>query len=194
MIAIRYWPRSTTLARPLDREGEQRGVALQELEVVLGERARLATVGLQHAEDVLLGLDDYVGRALDAVFPQQLRDAETLLLVQLVGDHRPPGLERIAGRGLDVGADPRLADHALAPADARAHQKALLVGQILQHLHMAHAQTARGLRRGLVQQLVQVGPLDREQAEVRELGPFFAQPLLGVVRHAHTPSYPRAGT
>ena len=172
----------------LDREGEQRGVALQELEVVLGEGARLATVGLEHAENVLLGLDDHVGRALDAVLPQQLGEPEPLLLVQLVGDHRASGLERVAGGGFDVGADPHLADHALAPADARAHQQALLVGQVLQHLDVAHVQAARRLSGRLLQQPVEVGALDREQAEIRELGPFLAQPFLGVVRQrAHSP-------
>jgi hypothetical protein len=43
-------------ARLLDREGEQRGVALQKLDVVLGEHARLAAVGFQDAEIVALVL------------------------------------------------------------------------------------------------------------------------------------------
>ena len=136
---------------------------------------------------LLLGLDDHVRRALDAVLSQQLREAETLLLVQLVGDHRASGLERVAGRELDVGADPGRADHALAPADALPHQKAFLVGQILQDFDVAHVQTARRLRRRLMQQLVQVGAFDRKQAEVREVGALLAQPLLGVVRQRQLP-------
>ena len=39
----------------------------------------------------------------------------------------------------------------------------------------------------MLQQPVEVGALDRKQAEIRELGPFLAQPLLGVVRQRALP-------
>jgi hypothetical protein len=167
--------------RLVDRERQDGGVTLQELDVVLREHARLAAVGLEHAEDMLLALDDDVDRALDAMLAQQLGDPEALLPVQVVGDHRLAGLQGIArGRG-QVGADPRLADHALAPADSGANQKRLFLGQVLEHFDEPDLEAARRLLGGVVEQPVEIRALGSPLAEIGELGPLLQEASLKLV-------------
>ena len=73
--------------------------------------------------------DQHVDRAVNTVFDQQGRGAETALGAEMVGEHGLAGLEGKAGRAVQIAAQAGLADHPVAPADTGADQEFAALGQ-----------------------------------------------------------------
>ena len=106
-----------------DRHSEYVGGALQKRDVVFAELARRPAVDFQHAERRIVALQNDVHGAANAVFDQQFRGPEPLLVLEMVGDDRLAGVQGEAGGRGHVGADRRDADDAFVPADAGAYQQ-----------------------------------------------------------------------
>ena len=78
--------------------------------------------------------------------------------------------ERVRGRGVLLGADRELADHARLPADAGADEQGAAVGLALHDLGEVGAERAADEAAGLVQDRVEVVGAEGELAELREHG------------------------
>ena len=91
----------------LDGDAEQPGEAGQEVRIGRVELAGFGTIDLQHAERQMAfaaARDQNVDRAPDPMIRQELRRPKPGFLLEMVGDHHLPGLERVAGRGFQVDA------------------------------------------------------------------------------------------
>lgn len=146
------------------------GEPLQRLHILVVEMARLVAVRLQHPEDVIVGLDQAVDRAADAVVDEQLRDVEALLAGEVVGDGRNAGLQGQPGRRSEPGRQAVLADDVLSPADAGTDQQRPLVGQIFHCLDVAYVERVVDLLAGDLQQRVDIGIGHRQGAEAAQPG------------------------
>jgi hypothetical protein len=144
-----------------DRHAEEVCRALEEGEVMLDEFVVTPAVDLEHAERPAIALQDDVHRAMDTVLAQDLRRAEALLVLEVVGDHRLAGAQRIACRRGKIGADRRNAHHARLPADSCPNQKAVFSGDKLEDFCEFRTQ-ALGYHAGRAfEQLVDGGTVER---------------------------------
>ncbi len=89
------------------------------------------------------------------------------------------------GRGVAVGAEADMTDHAGLPADAGLDQQVALIGAIAQHLDVADVRDARDLRGGVLQQALRVSGFADDAREGREC----ALVDQGFVRIDHRASY-----
>ena len=136
--------------------GQRVGKRLQEGDVGIAEFAAMRAVDLEHAEGVAVCPDQHVDGTADAVLEQQLRRAKPRLCRQVVGNHRFPGTEGVSCRALEIAAHARVADHPRLPAYARAYEKRLLLGQVLQHFREPHLQAIGRHAARLIEDRLQV--------------------------------------
>ena len=109
----------------LDRRAQRVRQGREEQHVVVRERASRRRVGGQDAIGPVPAGDDDGHAALDPVFQQRgIRD-EPCLLGKVLGDHRSPRLERVAGLRFPAGAHSKMTDHTLAPPHPRGHEEIL---------------------------------------------------------------------
>ena len=105
LLAFERRLEAALVAVALDRHAEQVRRALQEGEVVLDELVLRPAVDLENAERPAVALQDDVHRPVNAVLAQDLGRPETLLVSEVVGDHRLAGAQRKSRRRRQVGAD-----------------------------------------------------------------------------------------
>src|ERR1700689_3907822 len=82
----------------LDRHPQDIGGALEEREIMLDELILRSAVDLEHAERLAIPVQDNVHGAVYAVSDQKLGGSETLLILEMIGNHWPAGFQRESRR------------------------------------------------------------------------------------------------
>ncbi len=77
-------------------------------------------------------------------------------------------MQGVAAGRVEIGADRRVPDHPGFPTNSRAHEQAVLVGEVLQHLTVAGFQTERREARRLLQQSEEFEVGERVAADLRQ--------------------------
>jgi hypothetical protein len=157
----------------LDGDAEQPGEAGQEVRIGKVELAGFGTVDLQHAEGQMIfasARDQNVDRAPDPMIRQELRRPKPCFLLEMVGDHDLPGLERVAGGRFQIDAKRHLADNLRFPSDAGTYQQPFVVGQILQDFGEGGFEALRAELCRALQDLSDVAGLQRGTAELAQQG------------------------
>lgn len=118
---------------------------------------------------------------------QEIRDVEPLFVLDVLGDHRLPGIKREPSRGPAAGVYHQVADQSRLPSRTRPHQELVAAGQRFHHLGPVDVQTLGRQHDGFVQQGVQVVHHQRLAAEFGQRAlpadPSFAVEGVGVISH-----------
>ena len=157
----------------LDGDAKQPGEAGQEVRIGKVELAGFGTIDLQNAERQMAfaaARDQDVDRAPDPVIRQELRRPKPGFLLEVVGNHHLPGLERVTGRGFQVDAKRHLADYVRFPSDAGTHQQPLVVGHVLQDFGERGFEALRAELGRALQDLSDVAGLQRGTPELAQQG------------------------
>ena len=93
---------------------------------------------------------------------------ELLLVLEVVGDDRLAGMQGVARRRFEIGANGGLADHAPSQAHAGTDQQAVVGRNIFEDLAELCFQPVGGEPRGLLEQLHEARALQGEHAELRQ--------------------------
>ena len=112
----------------LDGGRQHVGDGLQEVDIVGGKDPMPRRVRPEDTEGARLTADDDAQPADHPVLEQQRRRGEARLRRQVVDDDRGVGAEGVAGRRRQVGADHRLPDIAVPPAETGPQEQRLAVG------------------------------------------------------------------
>src|SRR5215210_1666615 len=81
----------------IDCRGDHISYGLQKIRIVFREGSAAVGMRAQHPERLILAMNNDAHAAYHPVLVQQQRPAETLLLAEILDDHRFPGGQRIAG-------------------------------------------------------------------------------------------------
>lgn len=121
---------------------------------MLGEGATYLTVCFEDAEWFSAAAQDDVDGALDPVPLQKFRGAESGLSAEVVRDDRLPGMQSIAGRRAQIGANGGNADDMVSPANPGADQEATAFRYVLENLAKGRFQAECHQSRCLLQKFV----------------------------------------
>jgi hypothetical protein len=99
-----------------------------------------------------------------------LRRAEARFCLQVIGDDRCSGLERIASRRSNVGGETDDIDRVWIPADPSADDQAIFLRQILKNLCEARLQPLRAKLGRTLQDLLEIPSLHSNAAKLAEKG------------------------
>jgi hypothetical protein len=165
--SITLRPQRLATAQGTHRVCHDVGVALQEIEIVLAEVARLGRVHLKHAPRTsAVAADHHVGGRDDAVVGVDVGQVGALDGPEVGEGDGPPGSKRLpAGVALIVAGE-GAADHPGLPAHPGSDDEVTLIGAVFEHLAEGHAQALRAEPRPLGQHPVEVGPGERTAAEL----------------------------
>jgi hypothetical protein len=107
-------------ASPFDRQTEQIGDALKEVDIMFSKDAVCSAVGFEDAIGPPIANQDDIGGPFDAVLPHESGGTESTFGGQAIRNDRLPGMQRISCRRFEISADLRLPDNVLPPAHATA--------------------------------------------------------------------------
>src|SRR5579872_4073899 len=110
----------------LDRHTEDIGSTLQEGDVMLAELTFRSAVDLEHSEWQAIALQNDIHGTADSMLDEQFGSSKSLFIFEVIGNHGLTSLKGVTSRRIQIGPNGRLANHALAPADARANKQPLL--------------------------------------------------------------------
>ena len=146
--------------------GDERCGGGQKLDRVLTEIARVCAVDLQHAPGRSCGQHRDVDQRHNMVLPQQVREDEILLLIEVPDVDRFGGLERASGRRPQIGRQRCGADDTFLPSETGSDEQVCFPAAIPQHLDMSDLHGPRDLHHGLIEKTVQIRGFARSPAEV----------------------------
>ena len=152
----------------LDRVGEDVGRGLDEVHVLRREAVGLGRVDVEHAEGLLLAVDQHREAAAHAEHPQRRRHREAALARPVVDDHVQARVERGAGVGVARRRGAGRADDAVLEPGAQAQPAAVAAdlpdAGAVDPVDLGHQ------RDRLAHQRVRVAVLQRPLAEAGDRG------------------------
>ena len=146
--------------------GDECGGGRQKLDRVLTEIAWPCAVDLQHSPRRPCGQHRDIDQRNNMVLPQQVRNDEILLLIEVPDVDWFGGLERASGRRPQIGRQGRGADDTLLPSETGSDEQVRFPASIPQHLDMSDLHGPRDLHHRLIEKTVQIGGFARSPAEV----------------------------
>ena len=149
LLAIERLAEISFHALSFDRHAQDVGDTLQKDDIALGEFAFRPAIDLEHSVWLPISLQDHVHGTPDAVLHQEFGRAKALFDIQMVGDDRLAGVQRVSGRGRHVGADGGLTNNFGTPANSRANQEPIFFGQVLQDFAELRLQSLGGQASGM---------------------------------------------
>jgi len=114
--------------------------------------------------------DENIDCAFYAVIRQQLWCAESRFVLEVVGNHDLPGMERVAGWRFHIDPKRNIANRSWRPAYARAYQQTAFAGHVFENFGERCFETLGAEFGGTLEDLCKVAGLKRRTAEFAQQG------------------------
>jgi len=152
----------------LNRHTEDIRSPLQESDVMLAELTFRSAVDFEHSKWQAIALQNDIHGTADSVFDEQFRSSKSFFIFEMIGNHGLTGLESVASWRIQIGSDGRVANHTLAPADARANEQPLVCRNVLHDFAILGVQAFGRHPRGVIEQIGEARALQGQDPELGE--------------------------